>query len=402
MKTSGFYRLLFAILCLASTSLSKPLSADVIDIGIFSSSEPNKIDIKIRPDFFIPADGIGISEIRYTVRWPESSISIENFSVFPYLLSPVGSPVLHEGHFYQVFANPNIINPYNQDIYPMEEVVVASFEYSGGEADYFEILIDDWTQANNGNYFVEYRGSNYTGSIYQPIVSGSERLLDIKVFLEGAFSSSLGHMRTVLNNENILPYSQPYNIEPWVHSGTEHVLMFHINVVDWLLIEFIDAPDAEAAASSNSFLEKALLVKKSGEIVNQHMSTPRLPLNHIIEHNLFVIVRHRNHIDIMSNYPLSYNSENKTYSYDFSSGIDKVFGGSAGYKMIDSDLNIFGMVTGDTDGDGEILPADRSIFRQHFGISGEYNPADFDFDGEVLPADRSLFRMNFGISNPLQ
>ena len=59
-------------------------------------------------------------------------------------------------------------------------------------------------------------------------------------------------------------------------------------------------------------------------------------------------MRHRNHIDIMSANPLT--DIGGVYTYDYTTSIDQVYGGIAGYKSIAP--GVFGMAGGDADADG--------------------------------------------------
>ncbi len=73
-------------------------------------------------------------------------------------------------------------------------------------------------------------------------VSGA-RYVDLKVFLEGAFSVS--EMSTILNSTGSLPLNQPYNLAPWHYTGTESVPSIpDVDITDWILVEFRDTTEA--------------------------------------------------------------------------------------------------------------------------------------------------------------
>jgi hypothetical protein len=60
--------------------------------------------------------------------------------------------------------------------------------------------------------------------------------LNLKVFLEGPFNGT--SMNTSLNDQNLIPLSQPYNVSPWIFPGTEQVTTIpNSSIVDWILIE---------------------------------------------------------------------------------------------------------------------------------------------------------------------
>ncbi|MGC8866530.1 MAG: hypothetical protein ACP5O2_12540, partial [Bacteroidales bacterium] len=118
--------------------------------------------------------------------------------------------------------------------------------------------------------------------------------------------------------------------------------------------------------------------------------------NPTITNNLFVVVRHRNHLGVLSNSGATLTGNN--YTYDFSTGINQAYGGSAGYKEIGS--GIFGMVSGDVDSDGNVLSFDFNQWTNDFGNTG-YQNSDCDLDGNVFSSDFNYWSNNFGISTPI-
>ena len=145
-------------------SLLSVLQGNQIDIGIFkSTSVPKKIEIRIRPDFNISSIQT-LTGILYTVRWDDPTISITTQNIFPFFVAPQGSPVLYNGHYYQVFAAvPMIAMAMNAN----QEYLASSFTFTNGDCSTFEIIEDEWTQANNGNVYLELVGTEVTGIIYQ-------------------------------------------------------------------------------------------------------------------------------------------------------------------------------------------------------------------------------------------
>ncbi len=87
-----------------------------------------------------------------------------------------------------------------------------------------------------------------------------------------------------------------------------------------------------------------------------------------------------------------------TYSYDFSTGINQAYGGSAGYKQLSA--SIYGMVAGDGDADGSILSSDFNAWAGDFGNSGYYI-TDLDSDGQVFSSDFNRWAGNFGFNYPI-
>ena len=73
---------------------------------------------------------------------------------------------------------------------------------------------------------------------------------------------------------------------------------------------------------------------------------------------MFVVLRHRNHIDIMSANPPT--DIGGVHTYDFTTSIYQVYGGSKDYKSIAPE--IFGMTGGDADTDGTVDYDDKNMW----------------------------------------
>ncbi|MCD4735600.1 MAG: hypothetical protein K8R53_06120, partial [Bacteroidales bacterium] len=206
--------------------------------------------------------------------------------------------------------------------------------------------------------------------------------LDLKAFLEGPFAGT--GMLSYLNFFGFIPLNQPYNNPPWNYSGTESVTSMPNNdVVDWVLIEIRDAVDPGSATGTTIVGRQAAFIMEDGSIAALDGSSDLLFGNQI-NHNMFAVVWHRNHIGIMSAYPL--NIDEIVYSYDFTDASEKVYGGSLGYKEIAS--GIWGMVAGDGNADEQINNGDKNdIWVPQSGTSG-YKAGDFDMDGHVHNQDK--------------
>jgi len=147
------------------------LFADQIDIGIFESATPGKIEVRIRPDFTIEADET-VTGILYTIRWSDPTIVITTLDViYPFFISYDGSPVLDNGFYYQKFVAVPFI-PVGTAIPAGSERVISSFSYTGSTGAYFELIDNYWTQQNNGGPYLEFMGVPSTGIIYHASAPG--------------------------------------------------------------------------------------------------------------------------------------------------------------------------------------------------------------------------------------
>lgn len=123
--------------------------------------------------------------------------------------------------------------------------------------------------------------------------------LDLKVLLEGPYSGN-GQMTTQLNS--LLPDQQPYSSPPWTYSGVEKVtndfFSNNADIVDWVLVEL-----RTGTSPSSTIAKRAALLNKYGKVVGLDGSSYLrfgLPPG-----DYYVVIRHRNHLDIMSSTPLT-------------------------------------------------------------------------------------------------
>jgi predicted outer membrane repeat protein len=231
--------------------------------------------------------------------------------------------------------------------------------------------------------------SPYSNTIYFTITSGIS--LDVKVYLEGPYEGPL--MGTQLNSSGYLPLSQPYNTLPWGYNGTEAVSSIpNADVVDWILVELRDAPTAAQATPAAMIARQAGFLLRDGHIRTTDGSN-LLTFNVTITSNLFVVIWHRNHLNVMSATPVP--GSGGVYAYDFSSAAGQAYSGSNGHKQIAAGL--WGMFGGDGNGNGQINNADKlDVWRPQSGSSG-YKTGDFDLNGQVNNIDKvDVWKPNSG------
>jgi len=125
---------------------------------------------------------------------------------------------------------------------------------------------------------------------------------------------------------------------------------------------------------------------KDGEIVGLDGSTGALQCaSTTITNNLFVVIWHRNHIGIMSAFPLT--EAAGVYSYNFTTGSGQAYGGVLGHKEISA--GIWGMVGGDGDANGQVGNPDKNdVWALQAGLSG-YQNGDFNMDIQVNNLDKN-------------
>ena len=207
-------------------------------------------------------------------------------------------------------------------------------------------------------------------------------VLDVKVYLEGPFNGTT--MDTELNSNGYIPFDHPYDQPPWNYDGAESLPSIpNSQVVDWVLIEFRDTTQSDRATSEAIDFRRAGLLLNDGHVVDLDGTSP-LAFNTVIDWNLFLVVRHRNHLDIQATYVA--NQAGNVYSYDFTFGQIQAWGGLLGHKELAP--NKWGMIGGDGLPDGGVNNLDKNdIWVPQAGGSG-YLGGDFNMDGQVNNTDK--------------
>ncbi len=207
--------------------------------------------------------------------------------------------------------------------------------------------------------------------------------IDLNLFLEGPYNGT--DMNADLNS--VLPLNQPFNQPPWNYFGNESIpSVQNPDIVDWIKVEIRMTNGLAASATSDTKVwEKACILLKNGSIVDTDGQT--LPTADFLpDENYYVVIRHLNHLDIMSSAPLNLNTD--TIYYDFTSGSDRVYGGSAGCTSFNNGRA--GMISGDAFSDGIIDQNDKNAWISSAGLEG-YFQADFNMDGQINNPDKDDF-----------
>jgi len=229
---------------------------------------------------------------------------------------------------------------------------------------------------------------------------------DLTVFLESPYES--GGMNTYLNDNGFIFLEQPYNpalpyygnMSPvWLYEGTESVTDIPAGVVDWVLVQLRDA-DAPGNADSGTILStQAAFLLSDGSVVDIDGIRNISIFNLVYTQNLYAVIYHRNHLGIISNNPLV--EDEGIYTYDFSTGEYQVYPDANGHKQLAP--NVWGMIAGDGDGNGEINSDDKSnAWLPQAGTNG-YESADFKImNGQVNNQDKNdIWLINTGFNSQI-
>ena len=273
---------------------------------------------------------------------------------------------------------------------------LAPWYYSSGE----------WVAKLTGNTVNTTTGRLTNTSIAAAEFAGKEwKLADprytltLTAHLRGPWSGS--QMNTTLRSNNILPLAQPYNLTPYNYSGTESVASIPANVTDWVLVE-IRKPSSGLPADATSATvvgRRAAFILNTGSIVDLDGVTP-LGMDISKQGNSYIVVRHRNHLAVMSNAIAS--NETGIFTNDFSA-LENVYarpGAASAPMVLLPSSTKFGMWPGDPNRSGTINGVDLSLIKNNIasGVTTGYNLTDINFSNSLNGLDLSLTKNSISSS----
>lgn len=203
-------------------------------------------------------------------------------------------------------------------------------------------------------------------------------LLSLNLFLQGAYLSNR-LMKTDLATNSFIPTVSTF-------SDARKVARIPADVVDWVMVELRRTPDG-APVSRRSFF-----VKNNGSVVDWDGTATSLSMPDAVEGSYYIVIEHRNHLAIMSAAPVDLNSSTAVL-YDFTDATGRMYGNDA--KLLES--GVYGMYTGDANGNGQVQNDDKNdIWKVQVGTGG-YQSADFNLNGQVQNDDKNDFwKLNVG------
>lgn len=201
----------------------------------------------------------------------------------------------------------------------------------------------------------------------------------LTVFLEGAYLDGTGEMSTELVNSNLLPLSQPYNAPPYDYTGTESLSAVNATMVDWVLVEVRTGIDP-----SDCLEVKAGILLKDGAVKSSD-GVNDLSFDLSAGESYYILIRHRNHLDIMSSVAVPYAT---SMAYDFTTQVSQAYGNLQLKAMNDGQIAMF---AGDINYDWVIQVTDYDVWQNNPAVLGTYEFADLNLDGTIQVTDYDLW-----------
>ena len=195
----------------------------------------------------------------------------------------------------------------------------------------------------------------------------------IKVFLQGPYISG-GSMNHALTS--VLPLTSPYDSSVTI-SALPNVSPHYI--VDWVDVEL------RTGLSSASEQRMSAFVLENGSVVDI-TGNPILEWQYITTTSFYVIIKHRNHLGIVSAnaHTISYDQGTvPTVDLTISSSVH----GGDGTGIMVVETGVLAMFSGDADSNGQVQNFDRySGIQSQIGFTGYYL-GDTNMNGQVQNSD---------------
>ncbi len=216
--------------------------------------------------------------------------------------------------------------------------------------------------------------------------------LDANILLEGPEKLINGTDVTMEKVPTLLiPSTGPYPALMYPQYGNQLDNFFNnavtnSEVIDWVFVELRDEVDPTIV----HYTRNALLMA-DGRIVefDEASATPNLPLSlsfqGVVLGNYFVAIRHRNHLDIMTDSPLQFTDGNITT-------VDFISGSHAANSMKMITATQYELYSGDLTNDNYITAADRSAAWNARNTVG-YRVSDSSLNG-ITDVDERTFTWN--------
>ena len=206
--------------------------------------------------------------------------------------------------------------------------------------------------------------------------------LKLRVFLQGATAQTDGTtMSTILNINGILND----------HFNENSPRLIPPSAVDSINIEI------RSSTSADHWLAPAWLLSDGRIRDFADTSKDYISFDSAMPGPYYIIVRHRNHVPVMSSEPQSLGAIPTLY--DFTRSQSRAYGIEPMQNV--SGDTLFAMVAGDVNQNGTIGSGDTTLISSGIELSGPYSATDVNFDGHTLSDDLQVATQNLGRKSQL-
>ena len=234
--------------------------------------------------------------------------------------------------------------------------------------------------------------------------------VQLRVFLQGPYSTATGLMENELFQKSYVPTLQPYGelktafgyvdsgstVSPFDYHGKETMSASVLTAtakdapVDWVLVELRDKFDP----TKRSGLMSGVL-QRDGDVVDAVTGSKTLSIFGVMDGDYYIVVRHRNHLGVMTAAPISLKTPPELI--DFTHPATKIYGGvnsrlqnsSVALLWAGDTNNSNSIITTGPGSDGSVIlgailvSPDNKLVNTAFRLTGYY-ATDLNMDGAAL------------------
>ena len=202
-------------------------------------------------------------------------------------------------------------------------------------------------------------------------------ILVITAMLEGPYNTGSLVMNHDLLTGNHLPLTDPY-------SGNTTVSVFpSTTTVDWVEVEI-------RTGHSDKGYSQVGFIRGDGQIVDAVGNQIQMHPSYSCDQPVFIIVRHRNHLDVMSPNPVAL-AGGVAYVHNFTPALTEAYNSPniTPDPMVEVSTGVWGLSTGDVNRDGQVNAVDRTMVTNALFQTG-YLDEDVTLDGIVNTLDQVI------------
>lgn len=223
---------------------------------------------------------------------------------------------------------------------------------------------------------------------------------NVSTFLRGAWNSGTGLMNTTLNSSGLIPLTQPFDTTGFNYPGTESVgAIPNANVVDWVLLELRKPTSGLPADALSSTIigKKAVFLLNNGALADLNgLPIPLVTINK--QGASFVVVRHRNHLAVMSNSIPSNAAGTFANNFGLLANSYKKPGASSEPEILLPSSTSYGLWPGDANRNNSVNSIDLNAVKSAISIllSG-YRFQDVNLNGGINSLDLNLLKATISV-----
>jgi len=257
-------------------------------------------------------------------------------------------------------------------------------------------LVTIGQDCNDGNAAVNPNATEVADGVDNDCDSSIDEGFGSRLFmtalLEGNYQTSSNEMTTTLNSNGLLPLSQPYSVSPWNVAGVASLpnqAAIPNDAVDYVLVEARQGTPANSGGPNTNMVERQVgFLLKNGSIVSLDGSMGLSFTTLTAGQNYYFLLRHRNHLDVMTANPITASS---SMTHNFTSGFSAAYGPE---QVKDLGNGRFALHAGDFVPDASIQNTDYDAWFVDPSVLNSYKMQDGNLDGVVQNTDYDTWFLN--------